>query len=149
MKQISPTTCFHTVKQPAQTCLRSFFRNFKKEKRTKTACPWSKDLHDHLNVGQHRDKKLPNTSKRKTGMVKQARRKEKKWVEHLVLVVRTITFKINKWRCHTKYNAQKKKKHFLVSSSSSSHLYLLPPALALITLSKDSLIGVLLTNTVK
>ena len=34
-------------------------------------------------------------------------------------------------------------------ASSSSHLYFLPPALALATLSKDSLIGVLLTNTVK
>jgi hypothetical protein len=58
---------------------------------------------------------------------------------------------------YKKYNAQKKGKKFVTtffSSScilifSSSHLYFLPPVLALATLSKDSLIGVLLTNTVK
>lgn len=57
--------------------------------------------------------------------------------------------------CHTeKYNAQKKEKErkmgeFCILIIPHHTCYLLPPALALATLSKDSLMGVLLTNTVK
>ena len=114
---------------------------------------------------KHRDKKLPNTKGGYGIKKKQVKELEEEWwvctlcPSSMYNYFQEIVACKQSGGCHTEYNVsegkrkKEKEKNFVKASfslcKSSSHRYLLLPAFALITLSKDSLIGVLLTNTVK